>query len=118
MPTAVAAPPSSTPVTTYSNPRVQVREGGGEKVTARHLHAYLLRGPSSASVGEFNWHSLGSRIGFMAAHAAPQGIRGGDEREICLTATAAPQLTLSTKISPVVRFISNLLFAVLSGSMP
>lgn len=27
-------------------------------------------------------------------------------------------LTLSTKISPVVRFISNLLFAVLSGSMP
>lgn len=54
----------------------------------------------------------------MAAQAAPQGIRGGDEREICLTATAAPQLTLSTKISPVVRFISNLLFAVLSGSMP
>lgn len=54
----------------------------------------------------------------MAAQAAPQGIRGGDEwGEICLTASA-PQLTLSTKISPVVRFISNLLFAVLSGSMP
>lgn len=104
-----------------------MREGaGGGKFSARHLHAYLLRGPSSASVGEFNWHSLGSQIGFMAAHAAPQGIRGGaGEWEICLTAAAADtsaaaalQLTLSTKISPVVRFISNLLFAVLSGSMP
>lgn len=57
----------------------------------------------------------------MSAHAAPQGIKGG-EWEICLRAAAAvaaaTQLTLSTKISPVVRFISNLLFAVLSGSMP
>lgn len=54
----------------------------------------------------------------MSAHAAPQGIKGG-EWEICLrAAAAATQLTLSTKISPVVRFISNLLFAVLSGSMP
>lgn len=58
----------------------------------------------------------------MSAHAAPQGIKGG-EWEICLRAAAAAvaaatQLTLSTKISPVVRFISNLLFAVLSGSMP